>query len=243
LRRVSLLRVSLGTVGWVENAPFPLDDANCFSGQINKGPLGQNLGDTVDVFLWSGHSFLGQSGPKKGGRPGYGSELHMVTEHLDPCQCDCIKTCGNIEHTEVALGANDNEVAIFVTCDWLKNYGEQWIMNEIKKMHQGNHLILGFASMSYDYGKQTPALAGASLGTKLKGISPSIEPKPILQAWLDTVREWQPQGVRGRISYWDGDCENDYLPGNWRGWGYGAQPPAANDGNLDQFSIADCVSP
>jgi hypothetical protein len=65
---------------------------------------------------------------------------------------------------------------------------------------------------------------------------------PILAAWLSTVNHWQPPGVVGRVHYWHGDCESDYLQGNSRGWGYGAQPPACNDQNLDQFITATRVS-
>ncbi len=237
------LRYKLSAAGWTESAPFPLDDADCYSRHINKAP-GDNLGDEVDLFLWSGHSFLGQAGPKdpKKGTPGYGAELHMVTEHLDPCQCDCIRTCGNIVHTEVALGMDDNEVAMFVTCQWLANYNQLWIYNEIKKMHQGNHLILGFATSSWDWGKKSPWQGGTYLGGKLLGVPPT-NPRPILYAWGDTVRYWQPSGTIGRVHYWHGDCYNDYLQGNWRGWGFGGQPPAANDSNLDQFDSWDAVSP
>jgi hypothetical protein len=58
---------------------------------------------------------------------------------------------------------------------------------------------------------------------------------------------YQPRGVVGRALLWLGDCDHDYLQGNWRygepNYGYGAQPPACNGLNYAEFDFISQVSP
>jgi len=64
----------------------------------------------------------------------------------------------------------------------------------------------------------------------------------VILAWEET-NEWdQPAGVCVRAVYWNGDCMNDYLLGNWRQLGMGGPPPACHpcpsdpDYNISQFA-------
>jgi len=216
--------------GWQEVAPFPLDDQACTSHQIDVA--GDNLGDRVDFFYWQGQSFIGDGT--------FSTELHMASQH--PQACECSRDCGNIHHNECRWGADDCEVALIDTCEWLRNWNNAAIRAEIKKVHAGSHLHLGYATIGYVSGKQTPATAGNAFRWRLLGHQPS-NPQPIYLAWLNTVRAYQPSGVVGRVSLWQGDCDGDYFQGNWRGWSYGGQPPVCTDQNLDQFDFMDTVSP
>jgi len=175
-----------------------------------------------------------------------GAKLHMSSQH--PQACEDGRDCGNITHQEVALGADDNEVSLIVTCRWLQNKNNWGLAREIKLMHKGNHIMLSFASDAYNgrpgFG---PWLAGDMLGRSMLGVQPNELPSPIVWAWWGLVQYWQPAGVIGRASLWLGDCDHDYLQGNWKygqpGWGYGAQPPACTDQNLGEFDCIDCYVP
>ncbi|MFB3879932.1 MAG: hypothetical protein ACE149_01650 [Armatimonadota bacterium] len=115
----------------------PIRDLNATSGQVDTA--GQDLGDTVDLFVWAGHSWLAGGGKK--GKPGYdpgagpvwdrdqGGCLHMISQHIPfPGKPACVnpgcpdpewgRDCGNINHVECRWGENDNEVVIVVTCEW-----------------------------------------------------------------------------------------------------------------------------
>ena len=228
--RDSLRARLLQSGGWQEVPPFPLDNQACISDQIEVD--GDNLGDRVDFFYWQGQSFIGNGS--------YSTQLHMVSDH--PRMCECYRDCGNVVHDECRWGADDCEVALVDTCEWLRNWNNQAIIAEIKKMHAGSHLHLGYATLCYVSGKQTPATAGNAFGWRLLGRQPG-NPHPIYLAWLNTVCAYQPSGVIGRVSLWQGDCHNDYFQGNWRGWSYGGQPPVCTDQNLDEFDFIDAVSP
>lgn len=72
------------------------------------------------------------------------------------------------------------------------------------------------------------------------GIPPSQLPMKVIDAW-HAASEWAqrtiiPEPVCARAVYWDGDCENDYLLGNWQGWGMGAPPPPCLPGQEWQFN-------
>lgn len=228
------LHAKLLAAAWTEPTPFPLDNDAALSRHVESAQHSEDLSDHVDLFLWSGHSFLADED--------HGAQPHFVSEHMVPGQCECLRDCGNLNHEEVGLGPDDCEVALLVTCEFLRNYNNPTTIKRIKKMHQGCHLICGFATMAYCFGKSYPYPAGNYLGRKLLGNQPE-NPSTILNSWLALTNYWQPTGTIGRVSYWSGDCDHDYLQGNWRysepGWGYGGQPPACNDSNLNQFDFWD----
>ena len=219
----SLKSVLLNRGGW--ESCCGLRDASVTSDAIEV--TGLNVMDDGDLSLWTGHSYLWEDGGVTGNR------LHMATPH--GLACESLRDCGNVVHEEVRLGASDNDVAIFVTCQWLRNYNNPARKNAIKMMHQANHLILSFATDSYWNARDSGA--GSRLALNFLGVEPNRNPRPIEQAWREACDYWQPAGTVARVHLWAGDCYNDYLQGNWRGWGYGAQPPAANAGNFGQFGI------
>lgn len=223
---VANLRSVLQTSGGWQSC-CGLRDASVTSGQIDEAGL--NIMDDGDLSIWTGHAYLSANDPD------YGNRLHMASQHdLHPPDCEDDRDCGNIAHDEVWLGASDNEVAIFVTCEWLRNYNNENRVNAIKIMHHGNHLILSFATDSYWNARD--AGAGTRLGENFLGVAPNRNPRPIEEAWREACDWWQPAGTIARVHLWAGDCYNDYLQGNWRGWGYGAQPPSAA-GHLGEFGM------
>jgi hypothetical protein len=185
--------------------------------------------DEGDLAIWTGHSYLFEE-------PAVSDRLHMASQHAG-ATCESGRDCGNVVHAEIRLGASDNEVGIFVTCEWLCNKMSQSMMNEIKMMHQGNHLILSFATTSSWNANDVPA--ATRLSWNFLGKNPGKLPVPIEKASRDACDYWPPANVVARVHLWAGNCYNDYLQGNWKGWSYGSQPPAANSGNLNQFG---CIS-
>jgi hypothetical protein len=203
---------------------------------------GSNLGDSVDVFVWTGHSWLpadpGWGGPADRDK---GACLHFISQHDKNCICGCAaphsgRDCGNINHKECRFGAGDNEVAIFVTCEWLRNLNDPNLITSVRCMQQGSHLILSFAGDAwFDGDGHRMSDWGDALGLMLVGHAPDVDPVPIWEAWLDACHAMVPESSLPRVQYWGGDCLGDYLVGNWVGYGMGAPPPAYSCYIADQF--------
>ncbi len=250
-------RTRLAAHGWQEIPPFPIDNAAATSYDLDK--YGCNWGDTVDLFVWTGHAWVceypGAGGPgeyPEGDRDG-GACLHMISQHDRDATCICNdpywagchhynRDCGNINHNEIRWGLNRNKVAVVVTCEWHRNATDPDILNKIKHMHNGNHLMLSFASHAWD-GDPYDTLAGQWFEYYLMGdYSAKLRPLPIYYAWGATIEKWQPSGVGviGRVHLWQG-CFTDYLPGNWKHYGFGVKPPCCHacDDNLNAFTWWD----
>jgi len=182
--------------GWTEPMPFPIRDTDATSGQITwEDQGGQNVGDTVDFFVFTGHSWPA-SFDYPPGPPwdcDYGAAYHLASQHDHPgnpnpyCECND-RDCGNINHKECRWGNDDNEVVLAYTCQFLKNLNNQNLFNQIKYMHNRNHIVLGFASNAYfspnpDYASDF----GAYLGWQLMGTNtPNVKmPFSIVFSWFE----------------------------------------------------------
>jgi len=209
----------------------------------NVSVFGQNLGDIVDVFVWTGHAFVcNPSSPPGGPYADGGATLHFIAEHnLVPAWHCRYEDHTNINHAEVELGQDDCEVGIFVTCEFLRNMGNANLAAAIRHMMHRCHLILGFATDAYFSTYANEVDFGETLAAYLMG-DPGIglPPAKIYDAW-HWVAAWSqyryvPHGtVCIRCVYWNGDCRDDYLVGNCAGWGFGGQPPAYEE-HPDQFT-------
>ena len=240
---------SLG--GWTESAPFPIRDINATSGQIDWTGTGQNLGDTVDFFVFAGHSWPA-SFDYPPGPPwdcDYGAAYHLTSQHDHPgnpnpyCECND-RDCGNINHKECRWGNDDNEVVLAYTCQFLKNLNNQNLFNQIKYMHNRNHIILGFASNApFNVDPDAQYYFGDCFAVQLMGLPGPLEktPKPIIDAWFEACEEELEYGTHARAHYWHGDCDEDFLTGNWLDLGFGGQPPACTYSNRGQFAYKDHV--
>ena len=171
--RPNLRSVLVADGGW--DSCCGLRDANVTSQQIDVA--GSNILDEGDLSIWTGHSFYDETDPY------YGNRLHMASQHdLNPPDCEDGRDCGNITHDEVQLGASDNEVTIFVTCQWLRNYNNQDRKDWIRSMHHGSHLILGFATDSWF--NSLDGQAGTALAWNFLGVAAQARnPLPIEKAW------------------------------------------------------------
>jgi len=239
------------SAGYHEVAPFPKRESAAHASQIEC--TGQNAGDTVDVFVWSGHSYVPinigvDPGPGPGGERDCGAALHFIADHTgspgNPPPTCCYELDNvNVNHPEIRLGANDCEVAVFLTCDFLANGGSVALRDQIRCMMQGTHIMLGFATSCVIHTAAQETQFGAKFAEKLMGVPGSSDPRRIIPAWEEACEWDQPAGVCVRAVYWNGDCMNDYLLGNCLGKGMGAPPPAcdpcATDGdpaNIQEFS-------
>jgi hypothetical protein len=240
------------SAGYHEVAPFPIREASAHASQIES--TGQNLGDAVDVFVWSGHSYITgtpccdpndlehySTGPGPSTERDFGAALHFIADHTGspshpPSTCCYYLDNVNVNHVETRLGANDCEVAVFLTCEFLKNRGYQPLRDSIRYMMQGTHMILGFATEAYFHASAQETQFGGMFAEKLMGIPNSQEPRHVIPAWEEACEWDQPADVCVRAVYWNGDCMSDYLLGNWRGYGMGGPPPACTPGTLNQFN-------
>ena len=64
----------------------------------------------------------------------------------------------------------------------------------------------------------------------------SQEPRRVIPAWEEACEWDQTAGVCVRAVYWNGDCINDYLLGNWRGYGMGGPPEHCDASTLSHFA-------
>jgi len=237
---------SLGSWGEGEHASFPADNNNAYSAMLVESA--SLYADAVDLFVVTMHAYTesGNEGSGAGAYPDGGSCLHFTTDHFTGW--DLEKKPGNVNHSQVSWGSSDLETSIVVACEWLRNFGKPNLVAKIKKMHQGDHLMLSFATYCYDNSDSVESTAGLALARYLEGVYP-YDPLPIYLAWHDTVKIWQPSGTRARVSLWadpnqgDNNCYHDYLQGNWRNWGFTGQPPTCTDNNLSVFQFADYVVP
>jgi len=228
--------------GYDEVAPFPKRESNAHASQIESS--GQNLGDTVDVFVWSGHTYITGTpccdpndvehyspGPGPPAERDYGAALHFIADHslqIPPPTCCYELDNVNVNHVETRLGADDCEVAVFLTCEYLRNRNYQPLQDSIRCMMQGTHMILSFATYAYFHSLAQETQFGAKFAEKLMGIPNSQEARHVIPAWEEACEWDQAAGVCVRAVYWNGDCMNDYLLGNWRGYGMGGPPPACH---------------
>jgi len=235
--------------GWTEPMPFPIRNLDATSGQIDWTGSGQNLGDAVDFFVFAGHSWPASFDypPGPDWDCDYGAAYHLASQHDHPgnpnpyCECND-RDCGNINHKECRWGNDDNEVVLAYTCQFLKNLNNQNLFNQIKYMHNRNHIILGFASNGYFWPSvEYENSFGAYFGWCLMGRStPDFQPPlTAIFSWFEACRIWQPTNTLARAHYWNGDCYADYLPGNILGEGFGGQPPACTYYNRGQFAYLD----
>jgi len=237
--------------GWTEPLPFPIRNIDATSGQIDGTGTGQNLGDAVDFFVFTGHAWEAQYNwdyaPGPPNDRDYGAAYRLASQHDHPgnpipwCECNQ-RDCGNINHKECRWGNDDNEVVLAYTCQFLRNLNKQTLLNQIKYMHNRNHIILGFASNAYFL--PSPADAsdfGAYLGWQLMGHNtPYVKmPFSIIFSWFEACYMNQPGNTLVRVHYWNGDCFADFLPGNIADEGFGAQPPACTYQNRSQFTWLD----
>jgi len=58
----------------------------------------------------------------------------------------------------------------------------------------------------------------------------------VIPAWEEACEWDQTAGVCVRAVYWNGDCINDYLLGNWRGYGMGGPPEHCDASTLSHFA-------
>ena len=211
----------------------------------------------MDVFVWTGHTYISVPPTSPPSGPGgadcdNGAALHFIADHtgdptFPPPVCCYNTDVANVNHKEVRLGSSDCEVGIFLTCEWLRNRNNAPLNSQIKHMMDMAHLILGYATSSY-FAIGNPAheeAYGQRLAENLMGISGSKQPMKIIDAWHNASQYAQgpliPDGgsVCARALYWDGDCENDYMLGNWRGFGMGGPPPPCYPDGTNEWQFSE----
>lgn len=136
-------------MGWTQSAPFPKDNDACTSAMIDVA--GSNLPDTVDLSLWIGQSWW--FGPPTG------AVLHMSSAHEQGCSFT--RDTGSNDHDEVRMGDSDNEVAVWMTCNCLRNQNNEELMHAVMRMNHHSHLNLSYATMCYEVGHHNAAWGGA----------------------------------------------------------------------------------
>ena len=188
---------------------------------------GSDKADWVDLFVFSGH------GPYDA-TDGSGT-MHFRTNHTGEQALAC-----NVQHSECSWGQGDCEFVVDYSCNFLNDCNDTTVLNSIKMMCQGVHMVCGFSNRMRVYPQ------GATFGCYLMGYNrwkreERKTPKTVKQAWFDSTDDWQ-----DRI---DGDAviatvvchtstEGDYMPGNWKwssGCGMASDPPPCTSSNLSSY--------
>jgi hypothetical protein len=59
------------------------------------------------------------------------------------------------------MGDSDNEVAVWMTCNCLRNQNNEELMHAVMRMNHHSHLNLSYATMCYEVGHHNAAWGGA----------------------------------------------------------------------------------
>lgn len=117
--------------------------------------------NSKNIFVYAGHGFPYTTFLNQGVNGG--ASAHFYTSNSTTLHSSEVAGNANAQWDYIRLGSDSNRWALFQTCRFLVDGGDNNNTNRIKSMFQGTHMIMGFASRMYMHSYE-----GTTMGKNLR---------------------------------------------------------------------------